>query len=163
MMATPFRLISKSESDRTKAARSGGCKCASGSSIRTSVFSSTTSTSLVIVRRTILWPELRFLNNDRALASSVVFAVRLASVATSASLNIGSASSISSAWCQRLVRRPSRQAFTLCTNSPASRLWRLRSDLLRHRVESPETYVVIADRVFFRLFFLAAVRSRRMH
>jgi hypothetical protein len=57
-IATPFLAVSSVESALMKDACKGGWRWASGSSIKTSVLSSTSSTSLVRVRRTILCPEL---------------------------------------------------------------------------------------------------------
>ena len=54
------RLVSRSDKARTNAERRGGWRCASGSSMRTRLRSSTSSTNFVVERSTILWPELRF-------------------------------------------------------------------------------------------------------
>lgn len=75
MIATPLRSMSKSESARTNADKSGGCRWDSGSSSSTSVFSSTFSTRRVMVCSTILCPVLIRLNKPAAsvlrLSSSI--------------------------------------------------------------------------------------------
>ena len=80
------------------------------------------STSLVIVKSTILWPELKFPKSFRARALSVSSSTSVAArLAMSASRKIGSAANISRALRQRTRRAPLLQIIMLALKSVESR------------------------------------------